>query len=451
MVIQHNLLAMNSNRSLGINTRKQAKKTEKLSSGYRVNRAADDAAGLAISEKMRRQIRGLNQASMNCQDGISMVQTADGALAEVQEMLDRCTELSVKAANGTLTEEDRSYIQREISELLSEMDEVADRTTFNELPILKGARAVSTSDVYAAEVKGGLPSWVQGGSSLASGKLSDKIATSIGDRLGMALDFSAIDSDPTKLNDLKDDDCGFYTTCCTCGSHYSIKFVDGPAAGPVRSGSHNIFEVSLDGVSSASDLVNAIVDSVGNNPNGHYTKLEADGNKLLVYDYRSQYTPGTGNSVPPQGYGLAGSGVAYGASAAEEEILPDIVIHAGPEAGDGIPIKLPSISCVAMGIDEANVSDQDYASSSINLFKNAKAYVSEERARMGAYQNRMEHAIANLNNVSENTTASESEIRDSDMATEMVEYSNNNILIQAGQAMLSQANQSSQGIMSLLG
>lgn len=138
MVIQHNQLAMNANRMLGITNKKQASTTEKLSSGYRVNRAADDAAGLAISEKMRRQIRGLTQASANAQDGISMVQIADGAMAEVHEMLHRGTELSVKAANGTLTDDDRSYIQQEISQLKKEIDGISERTTFNEIQVLKG-------------------------------------------------------------------------------------------------------------------------------------------------------------------------------------------------------------------------------------------------------------------------------------------------------------------------
>ena len=138
MVVQHNLAAMNANRMFLNNDRKKAKVTEKLSSGYRINRAADDAAGLAISEKMRRQIRGLTQASKNAQDGISMVQIADGAMAEVHEMLHRGTELSIKAANGTLTDEDRSYIQREIEQLKSEIDGIAERTNFNEIQVLKG-------------------------------------------------------------------------------------------------------------------------------------------------------------------------------------------------------------------------------------------------------------------------------------------------------------------------
>ncbi|MCR4787099.1 MAG: flagellar hook protein, partial [Lachnospiraceae bacterium] len=138
MVIQHNLQALNSYRMMGITNSSQAKSTEKLSSGYKINRAADDAAGLAISEKMRRQIRGLTQASLNCQDGISLVQIADGALNEVHDMLHRCSELSVKAANGTLTDMDRSYIQSEVDQIVSEIDKIAERTTFNEIPVLQG-------------------------------------------------------------------------------------------------------------------------------------------------------------------------------------------------------------------------------------------------------------------------------------------------------------------------
>ena len=138
MVVQHNITAMNSNRMLNVTTSAQAKSTEKLSSGYKVNRAADDAAGLSISEKMRRQIRGLTQASANAEDGISCVQTAEGALNEVQDMLQRMNELAVKGENGTLTTTDRSYIQSEIRQLMSEVDRVQSTTTFNEMNLLDG-------------------------------------------------------------------------------------------------------------------------------------------------------------------------------------------------------------------------------------------------------------------------------------------------------------------------
>ena len=447
--IINNMLAMNGNRQLGIVSNRKAKTTEKLASGYRVNRSADDAAGLAISEKMRRQIRGLSQASLNCQDGVSLVQTADGAMAEIHDMLDRCTELSIKAANGTLTNEDRSYIQKEISAIKEEIDSISDKVTFNEIPILKGDN-IDDSVKYAAEIKGGLPSWVNGSPSLAANKMIDTVNTSGGERRGMVLDFSALDTDISKLNDLKAENTGFYTTCCTCQAHYSINFVSGSPSYSTQSGYHNIFNVNIDGVTNGSELVNAIISATGNNPNGHFTNLEADGSKLIVYDNREYFTPNTGTSTPGDGYGLAGPGVAYAVNENISESTPDLLIQAGAEAGQTIGIQLPSISCHSMEISGTNVLTQESANSSIGAFKSAKEYVSRERSRMGAYQNRLEHTINNLNNVIENTTAAESQIRDSDMATLMMQYAKDNILEQAGQTLLAQANQSKQGILSLL-
>ena len=273
MVVQHNLTAMNSNRMLGLTQAAQAKSTEKLSSGYRVNRAADDAAGLAISEKMRRQIRGLTQASANAQDGISMVQTAEGALNEVHDMLQRMNELAVKAENGTLSASDRSYINSEVKQLMSEIDRVASTTTFNEMNLLTGS-----------------------------------------------------------------------------------------------------------------------INNVG--------------------------------------------------------------LQVGAEKGQHIELTIKSMKCSAIGLTAAECPDIDSASKAgkVNAaVKKAIGKLNEQRASLGAVQNRLEHTINNLNNVVENTTSAESAIRDTDMASEMVKFANNNILAQAGQSMLAQANQSNQGVLSLLG
>ena len=274
MVVQHNLPAMNSNRMLGITTSQQAKSTEKLSSGYKVNRAADDAAGLAISEKMRRQIRGLTQASLNAQDGISCVQTAEGALGEVHDMLQRMNELINKAGTDTLQSTDRDYIQSEIDALTSEINRVSETTTFNEQMLLDGT----------------------------------------------------------------------------------------------------------------------------------FT-----GKKLQV--------------------------------------------GAESSSGNQITISITSIGATKIGVGNIKVTGKhgSLARTMIDSVKRALISVSKQRSDLGAVQNRLEHTIANLDNVVENTTAAESQIRDTDMATEMVRYSNNNILAQAGQSMLAQANQSNQGVLSLLG
>ena len=271
MVVQHNLTAMNSNRMLGLTTSSQAKATEKLASGYKINRAADDAAGLAISEKMRRQIRGLTQASANAQDGISCVQTAEGALNEVHDMLQRMNELAVKAANGTNQSEDDSYIQKEIKQLISEIDRVSTTSTFNERKLLNG---------------------------------------------------------------------------------------------------------SFSGVT--------------------------------------------------------------------------LQVGAENSADNTITMNISKMSASGLGVATVSCSTQANAKSAIDAFKKAIKSLNEQRADLGAVQNRLEHTIANLDNVVENTTAAESQIRDTDMASQMVKYSNNQILAQAGQAMLAQSNQANQGVLSLL-
>ncbi len=279
MVVQHNVTAMNANRQLGITTGIQAKSSEKLSSGYKINRAADDAAGLAISEKMRRQVRGLTQASANAQDGISAVQTAEGALNEVHDMLQRMNELATKAANETLTSKDRDYIDSEISALKSEIDRTGSATQFNNQALLDGTFKNKKLQV-GSEVKDG--------------------------------------EDENQIN------------------------------------------VSID-------------------------------------------------SMKCSGIGITAD------------------------------------NCKVTGTDATN------ARTAMKTIKSALEAVSQQRSDLGAVQNRLEHTIKNLDNVVENTQSAESLIRDTDMATEMVKYSNNNILAQAGQSMLAQANQTNQGVLSLLG
>jgi flagellin len=271
MVVQHNLTAMNSNRMLGVTTSSQAKSTEKLSSGYKINRAADDAAGLAISEKMRRQIRGLTQAATNAQDGISCVQTAEGALAEVHDMLQRINELAVQSANGTNMSTDRKYLNKEVDNLTKEISRVANSVTFNEQKLLNGS--------FKTQLQIG-----------SEGDAASRLD----------LEIKAMNATTLKVNDVK-------------------------------------------------------IDTVTN------------------------------------------------------------------------------------------------AQKAISSVKTALESVSEQRAELGAIQNRLEHTVSNLNNVVENTTAAESRIRDTDMASEMVKFTNNNVLAQAGTAMLAQANQANQSVLSLLG
>ena len=290
MVVQHNMTAMNANRQLGITTSAQAKSSEKLSSGYRINRAGDDAAGLTISEKMRSQIRGLNKASDNAQDGVSLIQVAEGALSETHSILQRMNELATQAANDTNTTADRNAIQSEINQLTSEIDRIQSTTQFNTMNLIDGSYT---------------------GKNLQVGSLS-----------GQAILISIENMNATSL---------FGGT-------------------------------------------NGAVPSV------------ADVNTTNLKSYNTKLT----------------------------------------------------------------VSSFDTAGSAMKSIQSAIALVSNQRSNLGAVQNRLEHTIANLDNISENTQSAESRIRDTDMAEEMVNYSKNNILAQAGQSMLAQANQSTQGVLSLL-
>ena len=344
MVVQHNLTAMNSNRMLGLTQSSQAKSTEKLSSGYKINRAADDAAGLSISEKMRRQIRGLTQASLNASDGISCVQTAEGALNEVHDMLQRINELAVKGENGTLTSVDRSYIQSEVKQLMSEIDRVQSTTTFNEQNLLDGS------------------------------------FTNKGLQVG------------------------------------------------AESGQH--IAVTIDNMNTKA-LINV---ALGKKANGG-TAEEKKITKFKV-DHLDLTTKDSG--------GVDAVDKVYSTALANKDANGKIKLEVDMlnkfYKGDG-----------AAKLDTDNApTAADFAA--LNAFaKSALKTVSQQRSDLGAVQNRLEHTIKNLDNVVENTTAAESQIRDTDMATEMVKYSNNNILTQAGQAMLAQANQSNQGVLSLLG
>ena len=281
------------------------------------------------------------------------------------------------------------------------------------------------------------------------------------------LDFSQYDS--SKLEEMKGQ--GFYFTCCTCNNHYSIKFTDStPSQNPETSGTHYIYSVDISSAQNGSDIVQKIVSTVGTRPQQHYTLLEGNGSELIVYEgrskeanpypgavYDSSQWPTTSpslqsfNTRPSATRGLFGQGVAE-AHTETTKGTKNLILQVGAnnEDSDHLLIELPYISAKTCSIEGVSVMTQTLAQSAINSFKTGIAYVSEQRSRMGAYQNRLEHTVRNLDNVVENTQAAETQIRDTDMATEMVKYSNNNILMQAGQAMLAQANQTNQGVMALL-
>ena len=414
MVVQHNLTAMNSNRMLGVTTRAQAKSTEKLSSGYKINRAADDAAGLSISEKMRKQIRGLTQASSNAQDGISAVQTAEGALNEVQDMLQRMNELAVKAANGTNSEDDRNYIQDEVNQLIKEIDRVSTTTKFNETYLLKGDDSVEFTNPKATAVK-----FTDGNAAAGA----EKNAT---------IEFNVAG---IKTKGGKSD-----ATFNILGKNYSVRVEEDDTDATV-----------------AKKLAEAInADKLSDDNAGEF-KAEADtttagkitltsANKAAVKD-TEKFKDGTNMEVKSSGV-----------------LTLDLHVGADSTADNQISVDIKQMSASVLGLKTGkssetvaendtllvNGKDDKHARDAIDTIASALQEVSKQRSALGAAQNRLEHTISNLDNVVENTTSAESSIRDTDMATEMVKYSNNNILAQAGQAMLAQANQSNQGVLSLL-
>ena len=481
MVVQHNLTAMNSNRMLGLTTASQAKSTEKLSSGYKINRAADDAAGLSISEKMRKQIRGLTQASSNAQDGISAVQTAEGALNEVQDMLQRMNELAVKAANGTQSEDDRSYIQNEIDQLTTEIDRVAETTKFNETYLLKGdqdnekaytytygtaTNKVATVTMPATDSQKGTKLTVAF-KDTASGDAQNEVAKLIRDQ-GLSVTYTSVASTPADKFDVTAsvslNGTDKYSVAKN-GKDYDIKDSKGNAIATItvtNTGLGNAKDDKIEG----SETITASEAKAGYS-NGETIKYyDKDGNGIpenaLGKYFSSTSAGGTVTSTPrsdaPQIYDALGNKIT--AAAADVTGKQDLTgaltltLHVGADAtsNNQISVNLDAMSAKGLGVNGLKVdgADDTNAKNAIETIKESIQKVSTQRSALGAVQNRLEHTISNLDNVVENTTSAESQIRDTDMATEMVKYSNNNILSQAGQAMLAQANQSNQGVLSLL-
>ena len=473
MVVQHNLSAMNSNRMLGITQGTLSKSTEKLSSGYKVNRAADDAAGLAISEKMRKQIRGLSQASLNAEDGISAVQTAEGALTEVHDMLQRMNELAVKAANGTNSEDDRAYIQDEIDQLSTEIDRVAETTKFNETYLLKGDPHAAkkqfefsykkATTAAEAEVEMGNDAGATG-AQVTSITFEDNISTAEQNALAKALrDQGLTISSTTVLN-------GQQVSVKLNGSdaqaNYSVQTTDAAA------GDFNIVNAKgetvakIEGASIGKNMsatITATTVQAAVSTNELFSFYDKDGNAISANDLQNYFT-GSGNTATarsdaPKVYDALGKEIKldaqYVTAKQEKTAALKLKFHVGADGttNNQISVNIDAMSAKGLGVNGIKIdgSDDSNATKAISTIAAAIKQVSTQRSALGAVQNRLEHTINNLDNVVENTTAAESQIRDTDMATEMVKYSNANILSQAGQSMLAQANQSNQGVLSILG
>ncbi len=430
MVVQHNLTAMNANRMLGITTGQQAKSSEKLSSGYRINRAADDAAGLTISEKMRKQIRGLDQASTNAQDGVSAVQTAEGALTEVHSMLQRMNELAVQSSNGTNSESDREAIQAEIDQLVTEIDRVSETTKFNEIYLLKGdAASNGNQKAFAA---GDLLGTVDGLTVKAKGTT---VAT-LADNADVTLGTVTVASDNTTLATIDSDTMAGNVVKVSSedGANVTVKLNDGTEVTDTVANIKTNYGIAWTGKGSANISKSLTVESTNATITGDYT-----GN---LENYA------VGDTVKAK---LAvGSAGANTLSSDTKALIFSLHVGADSDDTNKISVSIDAMSARGIGVDGLKVDSEANATKAIDTIAAAIQKVSAQRSDLGAIQNRLEHTIANLDNVVENTTAAESRIRDTDMAEEMVEYSKNNILAQAGQSMLAQANQSTQGVLSLL-
>ena len=397
MVVQHNLTAMNANRQLGITTSAQAKSSEKLSSGYRINRAGDDAAGLKISEKMRSQVRGLDKASSNAQDGISLIQTAEGALAETHSILQRMNELAVQGANDTNESIDRDAINEELDALTAEIDRIASTTQFNKQNLLDGKFTSKNLQVGANS--------------------DQKISISIGEMNSKALGLHNISGTTTQSQ------TGKKVTGFTFGK-YSTTATDSTAA---------FSDQKKDAVTSLKAAISLAQDSTGymqqlNTANGSAYYIDANNAK----------------------YNTAKSAMAADVLALQDAVSAGIKKNGATYANVENVIADKMTVGQATTLTDPSVKDYASANATIDAVQKAINSVSSQRSALGALQNRLEHTVANLDNVSENTSSAESRIRDTDMADEMVEYSKNNILAQAGQSMLAQANQSTQGVLSLL-
>ena len=448
MIVQHNLRAMNSNRMLGVNTATQAKSTEKLSSGYKINRAADDAAGLSISEKMRKQIRGLTQASLNAQDGISAVQTAEGALNEVQDMLQRMNELAVKAANGTNSEDDRGYIQDEIDQLVTEIDRVATTTKFNETYLLKGDSSETFDKTVTAKTAGFEGSLEGVGTGTATFTMDEVKA---GDSITVAgKEYSvAADDAAGALEAL-----GIDTASMTNGDKITINGKEYEVAADNAAGKIKKDEIATLLTDGAVNTINGKEIAVGT-VDGYSS---ADEVKTMIAAELGKASSIGADTVATaaENTGAAEGKWAFditeGSVTVNKAVGLDLHVGADAFTSNKISLQVDAMSAKGLGIEGLQVagSSGTNATYAIDVIKEALQTVSTQRSALGAVQNRLEHTIANLDNVVENTTAAEAQIRDTDMATEMVKYSNNNILAQAGQAMLAQSNQANQGVLSLL-
>lgn len=460
MIINNNIPALNTYRQMGVNQAGAQNSMEKLASGLRINRAGDDAAGLAISEKMRGQIRGLDQASRNAQDGISMIQTAEGALQETHSILQRMRELAVQSSNDTNNASDRGEIQKEIDQLKSEIDRISNDTEFNTKKLINGD--LSNSAKVGGTNTAGIISAEIADDNLAAGTYKVNVS---GVNTTYTIDStdSGVDSVAAGTDDIAP---GRYTlTLEANGTNFDayLKDADGniveqkfnqqidnsAAAATLDIGglTYTWNDNSAAGTSTvaAGDTVTdvkttatfSVQDSEGNEI-GATTVTDNQNGEVTVGGLKLKFDDSLVNST--------------GAYDTEVEVKTNAVnFHIGANESQNIKLSVNDMSSSGLGVNAIDVTSAEKANEAITTINNAIESVSAERSKLGAYQNRLDHTINNLNTSSENLQAAESRIRDVDMAREVMEMTKNNILSQASQAMLAQANQAPQAVLQLLG
>ena len=411
MRIQHNIMAMNAYRNYANNTSALSKNLEKLSSGYKINRAGDDAAGLAISEKMRAQITGLDKAQDNAKDGISLVQTAEGALTEVHDMLNRMYELAEQSANGTFEDgTDRKQLQKEVDQLKSEINRIADSANFNGIKLLDGSMSANgTTTIKSAAT------------SLAAGVdvniVADSVFDANGSRSELTFSFSVV-STASKVGAVVDKDG---------------KVIISVAKASVGQASYSAADIQalLSKVTAKDDKVSADMVNAAKNATVTGAGIQ-DATSTKAGKWTTLAKTSSGAAKPNAGKPLT------------------LQIGDTSDSFNQLKVGIKDCHVDALGLTDMKIGDQDSAAKALDKIKSAINYVSDVRGTLGATQNRLDHTINNLSVMQENIQDAESTIRDTDVADEMMAYTKNNILIQSAQAMLAQANQVPQGVLQLL-
>ena len=495
MVVRSNIMALNANRQLGMNNSQVSKSLEKLSSGYKINRAGDDASGLAISEKMKAQIKGLETASTNSQDGISLVQTAEGALTEVHDMLNRMVELAGKAANGTIdSETDRAALQDEMNSLLDEIDRIAESTDFNGIKLLNGDLATNTVKLGNIKLGAGNASTTVaataatttqaiGAGTAAAAKLTVEYTDANGKLQSVTVDYTGTATADTNATAMRD--------ALKANSELSALFDIGGTGTDITftaktAGEGGVKVTNITSTDAQKDAVGKLAFKDGTDAyekvTGGANGIKA-GDKVTVNGTVYEFVANAGDKVTTEGAvavlvgadnnasaanlnkALESEGITVSVDNAQDLLFKpmsngkglSLQIGATGDAYNKVTINVGNMSSKGLGIDNLRnigIMSQDAASAALDQIKNgadsAINTVSSVRAELGAMQNRLEHTINNLDVAAENMQSANSQIRDTDMAKEMMEYTKKNVLTQAAQAMLAQANQQPQSILQLL-